>query len=41
MSHNRANEPLKIAIIGAGAAGLTTAYILQRGHHVTLYERER
>src|ERR1700730_9592539 len=31
----------RIAIIGAGAAGLTAAYLLQRVHDVTLYEKGR
>jgi predicted NAD/FAD-binding protein len=30
---------LRIAIVGAGAAGLTAAYILQRRHKVTLFEK--
>ena len=30
-----------IAIIGAGAAGLTAAYLLQQQHQVTLFEKER
>ncbi|WP_392535320.1 NAD(P)/FAD-dependent oxidoreductase [Nostoc sp. C117] len=30
----------KVAIIGAGAAGLTAAYLLQRKHHVTIFEKE-
>lgn len=29
----------KIAVIGSGAAGLTTTHILQRKHHVTLFEK--
>lgn len=33
------NSVLKIAVIGAGAAGLTAAYLLQRKHEVTLFER--
>lgn len=32
-------KPLKIAVIGAGVAGLTAAHLLQRKHHVTLYEK--
>jgi predicted NAD/FAD-binding protein len=30
---------LKIAVIGAGVAGVTSAYLLQRRHDVTLYEK--
>ncbi len=33
-------DPLRIAIIGAGAAGLTAAHVLQRAHTVTLFERD-
>jgi len=29
----------RVAVIGCGVAGLTTAHILQRQHHVTLFER--
>ncbi len=32
--------PLDIAVIGAGAAGLTAAHVLQRRHRVTLFERD-
>ncbi len=31
----------RIAVLGAGAAGLTAAYLLQRRHEVTLYEKAR
>lgn len=35
-------KPLTAAVVGAGIAGLTTAYYLAReGYHVTVYERER
>ncbi len=30
---------LNIAVIGGGVAGLTAAYLLQRRHHVTLYDK--
>ena len=30
---------LKVAVIGAGVAGITTAYLLDRKHEVTLYEK--
>lgn len=34
------NKPqLKIAVIGGGVAGITVAYLLQRRHDVTLYEK--
>ncbi|HUO58735.1 MAG TPA: FAD-dependent oxidoreductase, partial [bacterium] len=32
-------KPLKIAIVGTGVAGLTAAYILQRKHNITLFEK--
>jgi predicted NAD/FAD-binding protein len=32
-------SPDRIAVVGAGVAGLTAAYILQRQHRVTLFER--
>jgi uncharacterized protein with NAD-binding domain and iron-sulfur cluster len=31
---------MRIAIIGGGTAGLTTAYLLHEAHEVTLFERE-
>ncbi len=33
------DTPLNIAVIGTGVAGLTAAYILQRQHKVTLFEK--
>src|ERR1019366_8362871 len=33
------DTPLNIAVIGTGVAGLTAAYILQRKHKVTLFEK--
>ena len=33
------NKPLKVAIIGGGLAGLSTAkYLSDAGHHCTIYE---
>jgi predicted NAD/FAD-binding protein len=32
-------KPLNIAVVGSGAAGLTAAYILQKHHIVTLFEK--
>ncbi len=32
--------PLRIAVIGSGVAGLTATHILQRQHHVTLFEKD-
>ena len=31
---------MKIAIIGGGASGLITAYLLHKQHEVTVYEKE-
>ncbi|UCH83099.1 MAG: FAD-dependent oxidoreductase, partial [Candidatus Latescibacterota bacterium] len=33
-------EPLRIAVIGAGVAGITAAYLLGRHHRVTLFEKD-
>lgn len=33
-------QPLDIAVIGSGVAGLSAAWLLQQRHHVTLYEKE-
>jgi predicted NAD/FAD-binding protein len=33
-------SPMKVAVIGAGGAGLTTAWLLDGSHTVTLYEKE-
>ncbi len=32
-------RPLRVAVVGAGVAGITAAHILQRRHEVTLFER--
>lgn len=32
-------QPLKIAVVGSGVAGLTAAHMLQRKHQVTLFEK--
>ncbi|BAI76012.1 amine oxidase (plasmid) [Azospirillum sp. B510] len=32
--------PLDIAVVGAGIAGLSAAWLLSKRHHVTLYEKE-
>ena len=40
-NYEMASEPKKIAVVGAGPAGLSVATIAaQRGHHVTLYDSE-
>lgn len=31
---------MKIAIIGAGAAGMTTAYLLNKQHEITIFEKQ-
>jgi predicted NAD/FAD-binding protein len=31
---------MKIAIIGAGAAGMSTAYLLNKHHDITIFERQ-
>lgn len=38
--NDAARDALDIAVIGAGAAGLTAAHVLQRRHRVTLFERD-
>ena len=30
---------MRIAIVGGGAAGITAAYLIQRNHQVSLYEK--
>jgi predicted NAD/FAD-binding protein len=32
-------QKLSIAVVGGGVAGITAAYLLQRHHHVTLFEK--
>jgi len=39
MLEKSVDSPLNIAVIGAGISGITTAYLLQKKHHVTLYEK--
>ena len=36
---NNASKKLKIAIIGSGISGLTSAYILNKKHEITIYEK--
>ena len=36
---NKQNKKLNIAIIGSGISGLTSAYILDRHHNITLFEK--
>ncbi|MDQ5939261.1 MAG: uncharacterized protein QG557_208, partial [Pseudomonadota bacterium] len=31
---------MKIAIIGAGAAGMSTAYLLNKQHDITIFEKQ-
>jgi predicted NAD/FAD-binding protein len=33
------NDKLRIAVVGAGVAGITAAYLLQKKHKITLYEK--
>ena len=32
---------MRIAIIGSGISGLTSAYLLQRDHEITVYEKDQ
>ncbi len=38
MKLNNTIAPQRIAVIGSGAAGLTTTHLLQQKHQVTLFE---
>ena len=35
------HKKLKIAIIGSGISGLTSAYLLDKHHNITLFEKKR
>lgn len=36
----QAIKPLNIAIIGSGISGLSAAWLLNKQHHVTLFEKD-
>lgn len=39
LNYNRTDKPRKIAVVGAGPAGMSAASVLaERGHHVTLFD---
>jgi predicted NAD/FAD-binding protein len=40
VTSERTGRPLRIAVVGAGVAGLSAAWLLSRRHAVTLYEAE-
>ncbi|MEO1680813.1 MAG: NADPH-dependent 2,4-dienoyl-CoA reductase [Pseudomonadota bacterium] len=41
LNYDPTAEPKRIAVVGAGPAGMTAAIVAaQRGHHVTLFERD-